>query len=166
MACQEAIEIRDQLPDCQVFVFYIDMRMYGFWEDEVYWKAQEEKKVNFIRGVPTEVTLRGDQVVIKGEDTTMGRPVEVPMDIVILSVGMVPSEGSKEMAKIFNLPLEPHGWIDTLGGSLNTVATSRPGIFVAGASAGPMDLADSISMGGAAAMKAAAFTRKTVLQTT
>ncbi len=166
VACQEAIEIRDQLPDCQVFIFYIDMRVYGFWEDEVYWKAQEEKKVNFVRGIATEVTLRGDQVVIKGEDTTLGRPVEVPMDMVILSVGMEPSEGTKEMAGIFNLPFESHGWIETIGGSLNTVATSRPGIFVAGAAAGPADLADSISMGGAAAMKAVAFNRKTVLQTT
>ena len=42
VACKEAIEIRELVPDCQVFVFYIDMRMYGFWEDQIYWKAQEE----------------------------------------------------------------------------------------------------------------------------
>lgn len=165
IACKEAIEIRDHLPDCQVFVFYIDMRMYGFWEDQLYWKAQEEKKVQFIRGIVTEITRRGDTVVIKGEDTTLGRPVEVAMDVVVLSVGMEPSEGTTQMAEIFQLPLESHRFIETIGGPMNTVSTSREGIYVAGAAAGPADLEDSISMAGAAVMKAAGFLRKHALAT-
>jgi heterodisulfide reductase subunit A len=64
------------------------------------------------------------------------------------------------MASTFNLPLESHGFIETTGGALNTVETSVPGVFVAGAAAGPADLEDSISMGGAAVMKACAFLRK------
>ena len=160
VACKEAIEIRQAVPDCQVFVFYIDMRMYGFWEDQIYWKAQEDHKVAFVRGIVTEVTMRGDQLVVKGEDTNLGRPVEVPMDVVILSIGMEPSEGTTEMAKILDLPLESHGFIETVGGPLNTVATARPGIFAAGAAVGPADLEDSISSAGAAAMKAAGFLRK------
>jgi len=163
IACKEAIEIRQMVPECQVFVFYIDMRMYGFWEDEIYWKAQEDHKVNFIRGIVTEITKRGDTVVVKGEDTTMGRPVEVPMDVVILSVGMEPSEGTTKMAKVFQMPLESHGFIQTVGGALNTVTTPRPGCFAAGASTGPADLEDSISMAGAAVMKAAGFLRKHAL---
>jgi heterodisulfide reductase subunit A len=164
IATKEAIEIRHLLPNCRVFVFYIDMRMYGFWEDELYWKAQEEYKVNFIRGIVTEITLRGDTVVVKGEDTTMGRPMEVPMDVVILSVGMEPSEGTKEMSKIFDIPLESHGFIETIGGALNTVETQVPGVFAAGATTGPADLEDSISTGGSAAMKACAFVRKSELE--
>jgi heterodisulfide reductase subunit A len=165
IACKEAIEIREQLPDCQVFVFYIDMRMYGFWEDQIYWKAQEDHKVNFIRGIVTEITKRHDTVVIKGEDTTMGRPVEVPMDVVILSVGMEPSEGTQQMAEIFGMPLESHGFIQTIGGPLNTVETTKPGCYAAGASTGPADLEDSISMAGAAVMKAAGFLRRQALKT-
>jgi heterodisulfide reductase subunit A len=30
IACKQAIEVREFLPDARVFVFYIDMRMYGF----------------------------------------------------------------------------------------------------------------------------------------
>ncbi len=164
IATKEAIEIRHLLPDCRVFVFYIDMRMYGFWEDELYWKAQDEYKVNFIRGIVTEITLRGDTVVVKGEDTTMGRPMEVPMDVVILSVGMEPSEGTKEMSKIFDIPLESHGFIETIGGALNTVETKVSGIFAAGATTGPADLEDSISTGGSAALKSCAFVRKADLE--
>lgn len=157
IACKQSIEIREMLPDCRVFIFYIDLRAYGFWEDELYWKAQEEHKVSFIRGVVTEITQRGDRLLVKGEDTTMGRPVEVPMDMVILSVGMEPSAGTKAMASMFGLSLESHGFIHTLGGPLDRVTTAVPGIYAAGASTGPADLEDSVTSAGSAAMKAAAF---------
>jgi len=164
VASKEAIEIKELLPDAKVFIFYIDMRMYGFWEDQLYWKAQEEHKVNYIRGIVTEVLRRGDSLVIKGEDTTMGRPVEIPMDVIILSVGMVPSAGTIEIAKVLNLPRERHGFLETVGGPLDTVTTPVPGVFVAGAAAGPKDLEDSISMAGTAAMKAVSTVRRHLRQ--
>ena len=160
VASKEAIEIKELLPDAKVFIFYIDMRMYGYWEDQIYWKAQEQHKVNYIRGIVTEVLRRGDSLVIKGEDTTMGRPMEVPMDVIILSVGMVPSAGTIEIAKVLNLPRERHGFLETVGGPLDTVTTPVPGIFVAGAAAGPKDLEDTVSMAGAAAMKAVSTVRR------
>lgn len=156
IASKQSIEIRRLLPDTKVFIFYIDMRMYGFWEDQIYWRAQEEYKVNYVRGIVTEIIRKGDRLLIKGEDTTMGRPMEVLMDMVILSVGMEPSKGTVEMSHLLNLPREEHGFLATTGSPLDPVSTPRPGIFVAGAAAGPKDLEDSVSMGGAAAMKAVA----------
>lgn len=160
IASKDAMEIKQILPNAKVFVFYIDLRAYGCWEDELYWKAQEEYKVNYVKGIVTEITKQGDKLIVKGEDTTMGRPMEIPMDVVVLSTGMSPSEGTKDMAKVFNLPLESHGYIDTVGKPLNTVETVVPGVFVAGAATGPADLEDSVSMGGNAAMKACAFAMK------
>lgn len=157
IASKQSIEIKRMLPNAKVFIFYIDMRMYGFWEDQIYWKAQEEYKVNYVRGIVTEVIRKGDKLLVKGEDTTMGRPMEVLMDMVILSIGIEPSKGTVEMSRIFSIPLEEHGFLATVGGPLDTVSTPIPGIFVAGAAAGPKDLEDSISMGGAAAMKAVAL---------
>lgn len=84
----------------------------------------------------------------------MGRPMEVLMDLVILSVGMEPSAGTLEMARVFEIPREEHGFLATVGEPLDTVTTPVAGVFVAGAAAGPKDLEDSVSMGGAAAMKA------------
>ena len=157
IASKQSIEIKRMLPDAKVFIFYIDMRMYGFWEDQLYWKAQEEHKVNYVRGIVTEILKKGDKLLMKGEDTTMGRPVEVLMDLIILSVGMEPSKGTLEMAQVFNLPREDHGFLATVGEPLDTVTTPVPGIFVAGAAAGPKDIEDSVSMGGAAAAKAVSF---------
>jgi heterodisulfide reductase subunit A2 len=160
IASKEALEIRQQLPNCKVFIFYIDMRMYGYWENEIYWPAQEKYKVNYIRGIVSEVLLKKGKLVIRGEDTTMGRPMEVTMDMVVLSVGMEPSPGTRAMAKLLGVKQNKYGFIETEGGALNTVVTNVPGVFAAGASTGPADLEDSVSTGGAAAMKAAGFLRR------
>ena len=160
IASKQAIEIRQLLPQCRVFIFYIDMRMYGYWENEIYWPAQEKYKVQYIRGVISEIVKKGDRLMIRGEDTTMNRPMEVAMDIVILSVGMEPSKGTKEIARVLGLAQNKYGFIDPAHGSLDTVSTSVEGIFVAGAAAGPKDLDDTMGMAGAAAMKAAALVRR------
>lgn len=164
IASKQAIEIKQMLPTSKVFIFYIDMRMYGFWEDQLYWKAQEEYKVNYIRGIVTEIIKKGDKLLIKGEDTTMGRPMEVQMDMVVLSVGMEPSRGTVEMSTVFGIPREEHGFLATVGEPLDTVSTPVPGVFVAGAAAGPKDLEDSVSMGGAAAMKAVSLLNRLTRQ--
>ena len=160
IASKQAIEVRQQVPSCRVFIFYIDMRMYGYWENEIYWPAQEKYKVNYIKGIITEVLRKGDKLLVRGEDTTMGRPVEVPMDIVVLSNGMEASQGTREMAKIFGVKQNKYHFIDVPHDALDPTATSVPGIFVAGAAAGPKDLDDCIGMAGAAAMKAMSMIRK------
>ncbi len=157
VASKEASEIRELVPDCRVFIFYIDMRMYGFWEDRIYWKAQEKHHVNYVRGIVTEVIRKGDRLVVKGEDTTMNRPMELPMDMVVLSVGMVPSEGTRAIGKLLGVAQDKHGFISPSENALDTVTTSVAGIYVAGAAAGPKDLDDSVSMAGSAALKAVSF---------
>ena len=161
IASKQAIEIREQLPDSKVMIFYIDMRMYGYWENEIYWPAQEKHKVNYVKGVISEVLPKGDQLLIRGEDTTMSRPMEVTMDMVVLSVGMEPSAGTRAIAQTLGVQQNKYGFIEAGGaGGLDPVATSVEGIFVAGAAAGPADLDDSISRAGLAAARAVASVRK------
>lgn len=157
IASKQAIEVRQQVPDARVFIFYIDMRMYGYWENDIYWPAQEEYKVNYVKGIVTEILQKGDRLVVRGEDTTMGRPMEVPMDIVVLSVGMEPSQGTRDMAQILGVGTNKYGFISQDHTSLDTVATSVPGVFVVGAARGPADLDDTLATAGAAAAKAVAF---------
>ena len=157
IASKQAIELREQLPDSKVFIFYIDMRMYGYWENEIYWPAQEKYKVNYVKGVISEVLKKGDQLLVRGEDTTMSRPMEVTMDMVVLSVGMEPSTGTRAIAPLLGVQQNKYGFIEAGGTSgLDPVATSKEGIFVAGAASGPADLDDSISRAGLAAARAVA----------
>ena len=160
VASKEAIEIRRLLPDARVYIFYIDMRTYGYWENAIYWPAQEQYHVNYIRGIVTEVVRKGDRLLMKGEDTSMGRPFEVLMDVVVLSVGMEPSRGTREIAAVLGVEQNKYGFLATPGEPTDPVSTSVPGIFVAGAAAGPRDLEDSVSMAAAAAVKAVATVRR------
>jgi heterodisulfide reductase subunit A len=160
VATKEAIEVRQQLPNCKVFIFYIDMRMYGYWENQIYWPAQEEYHVQYVKGIITEVLPKGDKLLVRGEDTTMGRPMEVAMDIVVLSVGMEPSQGTRAVARILGLTQNKYGFIEAVNPPLDTVTTSRRGVFACGAALGPADLEDCASSAGAAAMKALAFLRR------
>lgn len=159
VASKEAIEIRRLLPDCKVYIFYIDMRMYGYWENEIYWPAQEQYNVTYIRGIVTEIVGREGRLLMKGEDTTMGRPLEVLMDMIVLSVGMEPSRGTRDVAEILGIAQNKYGFIATPGEPMDPVSTSVPGIYVAGAAAGPKDLEDTIGMAGAAAMRAVGAVR-------
>jgi heterodisulfide reductase subunit A len=160
ISSKQAIEVRQQVPDARVFIFYIDMRMYGYWENEIYWPAQEQHKVNYVKGIVTEILRKDGRLVVRGEDTTMGRPMEVPMDVVVLAVGMEPSQGTRSMARILGVATNKYGFIDRDPESLDTVATSVPGVFVCGAASGPADLDDTISSAGAAAAKAVALVRR------
>ena len=160
VASKEAIEIRKLLPDTKVYIFYIDMRMYGFWENEIYWPAQEKYNVTYVRGIVTEIVKKGDRLLMKGEDTTMGRPMEVLMDVIVLSVGMEPSKGTRAMAEVFGIGQNKYGFISVPGEPMDPVSTDTPGIYVAGAAAGPKDLEDSMGMAGAAAMKAVGSMRR------
>lgn len=159
VASKEAIEVRELLPDCKVYIFYIDMRMYGYWENEIYWPAQEKHHVQYVKGIVTEVLPKGDGLIVRGEDTTMGRPMEIPMDMVVLSVGMEPSLGTREMAKVLGVKQNRYGFIEAVGAPLDPVSTDREGIFACGAALGPADLEDTVSSASNAAMRAFAYVR-------
>jgi heterodisulfide reductase subunit A len=159
VASQEAIEIRQLLPDSKVVIFYIDMRMYGYWECEIYWPAQEQHHVQYVKGLITEVLPKGDRLLVRGEDTTMGRPMELLMDLVVLSVGMEPSLGTRQLAGILGVKQNKYGFIDAPGTPLDPVSTDREGIFACGAALGPADLEDTVSSASGAALKAVGYLR-------
>jgi heterodisulfide reductase subunit A len=159
VASKEAIEIRQLLPDSKVLIFYIDMRMYGYWENEIYWPAQEQHHVQYVKGLITEVLPKGDRLLVRGEDTTMGRPMEVPMDLVVLSVGMEPSPGTRQVARLLAVKQNKYGFIDAVGAPLDPVSTDREGIFACGAALGPADLEDTVSSAAGAAVKAVGYLR-------
>ncbi len=163
VASKQAIEIKQLLPDAKVWIFYIDMRMYGHWEEKIYWPAQEQYKVQYVRGIVTEILRKGDGLLIRGEDTTLGRPMEIPMDVVVLSVGMEPSVGTRRIAQSLEIPQDKYGFIHAPHEPLDPVSTGVAGIYVAGAAAGPKDLEDSVGMANMAAMKAVALARRGAL---
>ena len=147
-----AMEIREELPDCHVYIYYMDIRTYGLNETKYYWRSQEEFKVKYIKARIAEVTSDGEKLIVKGEDTLVKRPITIPFDMVVHAIGMDPNVDNPEIASIFGVDLEVHGHIDVGNNYGNMGQTSRPGVYVAGAAMGPETIDDSIAQGHAAAM--------------
>ena len=151
-----AMEIREELPDCHVYIYYMDIRTFGLYETKYYWKSQEEFKVKYIKARIAEVTSNGEKLIVKGEDTLVKRPITIPFDMVVHAIGMDPNVENKSIASTFGVELEQHGYLGRGSTYAANAQTSRPGVFVAGSACGPETIDDSIAQGNAAAMAALA----------
>ena len=149
-----AMEIREELPDCHVYIYYMDIRTFGHYESDYYWRSQEEFKVKYIKARIAEVTSDGDKLIVKGEDTLVKRPITIPFDLVVHAIGMDPNVDNMVLSEIFGVDLHRHGYIARQDSYGVMGATSRPGVFVAGAAIGPETIDDSIAQANAAAMSA------------
>jgi len=154
-----AMEIREELPKCSVYIYYMDIRTFGLYEDLYYWESQEKHKVKYIKARIAEVTSDGKRLIVKGEDTLVKRPITIPFDMVVHAIGMDPNVDNMTLSAVFDVKLEKHGHIAKASSYSSMSATSRPGIFVAGAATGPETIDDSIAQGQSAAMAALAFVR-------
>jgi len=159
VSCNIAMEIREELPDCHVYIYYMDIRTYGL-NETYYWKSQEEFKVKYIKARIAEVTSDGQKLIVKGEDTLVKRPITIPFDMVVHAIGMDPNVDNKSLAVVFGVNLQEHGNI-AKGHAYGTLGeTSRAGVFVAGAATGPETIDDSIAQGNAAALAAYALVNR------
>ncbi len=149
-----AMEIREELPDCHVYIYYMDIRTFGLYEDAYYWQSQEKFKVKYIKARIAEVTSDGGKLIVKGEDTLVKRPITIPFDMVVHAIGMDPNVDNLLLSSIFGVKLEPHGHIARASTYTAMSGTSRPGVYVAGAATGPETIDDSIAQGQAAALAA------------
>jgi heterodisulfide reductase subunit A len=151
------MEIREELPDCHVYIYYMDIRTYGLYETTYYWRSQEEFKVKYIKARIAEVTSDGEKLIVKGEDTLVKRPITIPFDMVVHAIGMDPNVENRSIAGVFGVELQQHGHIAKGQAYAALGETSRPGVLVAGAATGPETIDDSIAQGRAAAMAALAL---------
>ena len=159
-----AMEIREALPKCNVYIYYMDIRTFGLYEGPYYWESQEKYKVKYIKARIAEVTSDGKRLIVKGEDTLVKRPITIPFDMVVHAIGMDPNVDNMTLSAVFNVKLEKYGHIQKASTYSNMSATTRLGVFVAGAATGPETIDDSIAQGQSAAMAALTLVRSALLE--
>jgi heterodisulfide reductase subunit A len=149
---KQAIEIRELYPECEVFNFYMDMRMFGAGYEEMYRASQEKYGVNHIRGRISEVSETIDgRIQLKTEDTLVGRPMRMTADLLVLLVGMCCGAGNIRMAGGNGLELRPTGFFLPKDSFRGNVSSKNPRIFFAGTASAPKNVGESINEGRAAA---------------
>lgn len=145
-AVKQAIEVREMLPEAEIFCFYMDMRMFGPGYEEIYREAQEKYNIKFVRGRLSEASEKQDgQIFIKVEDTLVGKPLRMTLDLMVLMVGMESSDGSRKIASGLGLQQAPNGFIQSLDPHYGNNRTNIEGVFVAGCCSAPMNLTDTLA---------------------
>jgi len=146
----------------EVYNFYIDMRTPGKGYEEFYDRLMREN-VHFVRGRVAEISdwaMTPDEegkLVIRAEDTLVGAVRRIPVDMVVLSVGLEAQPDADEVRRMFNISCSSEGWFLERHPKLAPVSTFTDGIFLAGACQGPKDIPDCVAQAGAAAAEALAL---------
>jgi len=140
----------------QVYQFYIDMRTGGKGYEEFYERLQEEGVI-FIRGRPAEILPHDGRLLVKAEDANLGRLIQIPVDMVILSAGLEPRHDAVDVAHTFGLSRSADGFFLEKHPKLAPVETASNGVFIGGACQGPKDIPDTVAQAGAAAAAAMAM---------
>ena len=148
---KQAILYRHRVPQGQAYVFYIDIRAAGKGYDEFTQRAMEEERVIYLRGKVSRVFREGEKVVVWGADTLSGRQIQIDADLVVVAPALLPHPESRHLATMLGLATDEFGWLIPLDANTHPVETTRPGIFLAGAGAGPMDIPETVSHASGAA---------------
>jgi len=154
-ATKQALLIKEKIPGADVTIFYIDLRAFGKGYEEFYKRAQKEG-VRYIKGMVAEIVEdpKSKNLIVRAEDTLLGNLVEGEVDMVVLSVGLIPSLGTRSLSRILNISTSPDGFFREAHPKLRPMDTLVDGIFIAGAAQGPKDIPDCVAQASGAAQKA------------
>lgn len=153
-ATKHAIIAKEHIPDAEIHIFAMDVRTFGKGFEEYANRAKEEFGVTFHKArVSVVLPKKNGNLIVRYEKD--GRTHEEEFDLVVLSVGFEPPEDMKRYAEILGIDLNEYGFVET--DTFNPIATSRPGVFVAGVACEPKDIPESVAQASGAAAKASSI---------
>ncbi|HVW31893.1 MAG TPA: FAD-dependent oxidoreductase, partial [Acidimicrobiia bacterium] len=142
----------------RAYVIYEDMVTPGLYE-QFYRRVSEQPGVYFTKGRVQSIQADGDgQLVVRVGHSLLGEDVGLPVDLVVLATGMVPSTADSDVLHLMylqgpGLPTAKFGFSDS-----NFICfpyeTRRTGIYAAGTVREPMDVAFATEDATGAALKA------------
>ncbi len=150
--------------EADVYNFYIDMRAPGKMMEEFYNRVAQEG-THLIRGkvadIYPEITDGASgRLIVQAEDTLICRMLKIPVDMVVLAVGLEPHTDAQDVRRLFNISCSTEGFFLERHPKLAPVNTFTDGIFIAGCCQGPKDIPDTVAQAGAAACEALALIDK------
>lgn len=135
--------VREQYPEAKIYIFYIDIRAVGKYE-EFYHQVAKDEKVFFVKGKVAEIVEDADGLTVTAEDQLSGKLTRETVDMVVLATGMVPTTVEKKVPA--QVAYDENGFIVSNG--------DCKGIYGAGCVRKPMDVAYTVQEATAAALKA------------
>jgi heterodisulfide reductase subunit A2 len=158
---KDAQYLKDNYPDTQVTVFYMDLRAFGKGFEELLMRTKRNG-VRYIRGLPGDV--REDPATgnlwVTVENTTASRLETHEVDMLVLSVGGRPATNTEAIRQMVSLSKAPSGFLKEAHPKLRPVDTPTKGVYIAGAAESPKDVRESVTQASAAASHAAILLNK------
>jgi len=155
-AIKQARQYKEKHPEADVYITYMDIRAFGKGYEEFYDSAQRNFGIKFIRGRMAELNeLPDKQILVRMEDTLLGKIVEMKLDLVVLSVGLTSKADAGEMAAKLSIQRTGDGFFMEAHPKLRPVDCLTDGIFVAGVAQGPKDIPDAVAQAKGASSSAA-----------
>ncbi len=153
-AVKEAIIAREHERSVEPTIFFMDVRAHGKDFDKFVERAKSEYGITFryarVSDVVRDAATGENELVFTDESGQLQRE---RFDLVVLSVGLQPSENTRKLARALGARLNEFGFLWTE--PLRPLATSRAGLFAAGAATGPRDIPETVIQASAAACEAA-----------
>jgi heterodisulfide reductase subunit A len=156
-ALKEAIVTKERFQeDIETTIFYMDMRTFGKDYELYLNRAKNEYGVRFLRSRPHSILQQDGQedltLTYTQDDST--KQFEEKFDMVVLSTGFKTSDESRVLAARMGIELNSDFFPVTDG--FNPVATTKPGVYVAGTFESPKDIPETMVQASAAACMAGA----------
>ena len=154
-AVKNALELKAADPSRDITIIYRDIRTFAFKED--YYKQAREANVKFIsyeEDRKPEVVAVGDRVEVKVFDPILNEQVNLPADVVALSVGVVPNPENAAIGQMLKVPTNQDGFFLEAHVKLRPVDFQTDGVFMCGMSHSPKFSDESITQANAAVSRA------------
>jgi heterodisulfide reductase subunit A len=150
MASMKQAHLAKEKTGAEIYEFYIDINAFGKGYQEFYKRVREEG-ITFIRGKGSEIYRKDGRLIVEAEDTLLGIPVEIPVDMVVLGTGLTARRDAEKVAQVFGISRSADGFFMEAHPKLRPVATNVDGIFLAGCCQAPKDIPDTVAQASAAA---------------
>lgn len=153
--------MRKWFPQCEIYNFYMDIRMFGAGYEELYRSAQQEYGIQFIRGRISEASpVFNGKVQIRAEDTLLGRPMKMTVDMFVLLIGMTASKSNARWAQCKGINQSDSNFMCPRNIFEANVCTDLPNIFYAGTATAPKTIGETLNEASTAAIKVAQYLGK------
>ena len=152
---KNALRIKLFNPRCRVSVLYKNIVTYGF--REAFYTQARERGIVFTRyddDAPPEMTIENGRLHVRLRDLALDRVLDLPADLVPISMSVAPAEGTSELARMLHVPISSEGFFEEAQMKLRPMDFMREGIFLAGMAHYPKFIEESISHALAAAARA------------
>ncbi|MFP4451867.1 MAG: FAD-dependent oxidoreductase, partial [Desulfobacterales bacterium] len=151
---KNALELKRNRPETDVFIIYRDMRPYGLRED-LYRQARGEGikfiRYDFDKGL--EVDRENSDLKIRFTDFALRRQMEIKPDLVVLASAIV-REKDDPLARFFKVTRNDDGFYVEAHLKLRPVDFATDGVFLCGLAHAPKPIDESIAQAQAAAARA------------